>query len=223
MSDRVLLLRHQDDAGPAGLADWMRGQGIPYEIRDVPAEAAAGAHDETDWRAVVVLGSREAAYDDTVPWLAWERDEVGRHLAAGRPVLGICFGAQLLARLEGGEVRPAGTPERGWVTVHSDDPVLAGSWFAWHGDEVRVPAHAAVLARSASCAQAFRVGRHLGVQFHPEVTTDVVRQWLAQRRRQDQLLAVDGTGEEVLRETASRIGAATAAAHRLYATFFTGI
>jgi GMP synthase-like glutamine amidotransferase len=224
VSGKVLVLRHQDDDGPANLADWMTSQGIPFEVRDVTVEASIGTHfDETDWRAVVVLGSKEAAYDDAVPWLAWELEEVRRHLAGGRPLFGICFGAQLLARLEGGEVKRAGTPERGWVTVSSDEEVLAGSWFAWHGDEITVPAQASVLACSAHCVQAFRIGRNLGVQFHPEVTADVIGQWLTEHRRQNQLHAVDGTSQALLRETDSRIGAATEAAYRLYAAFFTGI
>jgi hypothetical protein len=71
--------------------------------------------------------------------------------------------------------------------------------------------------------QAFRIGANLGVQFHPEVTAATIGEWLTEHRRQNQLLAVDGTIQALLRETDSRIGAATDAAHRLYAAFFTGI
>lgn len=211
----VLVLQHQDDDGPGNLGEWFTAQGIPFVVRDVTAQ---GPHDETDWAAVVVLGSKESVYDVSVPWLAWEQTELRRHLEAGRPTFGICFGAQLLAQLTGGSVAAARTPERGWIDVEGREH--AGSWFAWHGDEITAPPQAEVVARSSSCVQAFRIGPHLGVQFHPEVSLEMITSWLAEHRRQEQLSAADSTGDAVLAESVSFAQEAEQAAHRLYAGFF---
>ncbi len=215
----VLVLQHQDDVGPGNLAEWLTAQGIPFVVRDVTEQ---GAHDETDWAAVVVLGSKESVYDTSVPWLAWEKAELQRQLDAGRPVLGICFGAQLLAQLTGGSVSRARTPERGWITVDGVEGI-GGSWFAWHGDEITAPATAQVLATSSACVQAFGIGPHLGVQFHPEVTTDQVDRWTTTARRQAELLALGSTREVVLAQTAARAEDAGRSAAQLYAKFFSNL
>jgi GMP synthase-like glutamine amidotransferase len=100
--------------------------------------------------------------------------------AAGVPFLGVCFGAQVLCTALGGVVEASPTYELGWVEVQTDDParVPAGPWFTWHGDRCLVPDDVSVLARNDVCVQAFASGRSLGVQFHPEVTADVVRTWV---------------------------------------------
>jgi GMP synthase-like glutamine amidotransferase len=102
-----------------------------------------------------------------------------RALALDVPILGICFGAQHLARALGGEVGPATRAEVGWLDVESlaPDVVPPGPWLQWHRDRFTVPPGAELLARSPVCAQAFRSGPHLGVQFHPEVTPAIALDW----------------------------------------------
>jgi GMP synthase-like glutamine amidotransferase len=92
--DSVLILQHQSDAGPGNLASWLHGRGLAFEVLDVPSGPLPPASAR---RALVVLGSRESVYDDSVPWLAAEASFVRAMLATGTPVLGLCFGAQLLA------------------------------------------------------------------------------------------------------------------------------
>jgi GMP synthase-like glutamine amidotransferase len=100
-------------------------------------------------------------------------------LARDIPVLGICFGGQHLARVLGGTVARASRPEVGWLGVESLDPatVAPGRYLQWHRDAFTVPPGARLLARSPVSAQAFRHGRHLGVQFHPEVTPAIALDW----------------------------------------------
>jgi GMP synthase-like glutamine amidotransferase len=95
-------------------------------------------------------------------------------------VLGLCFGGQALAAVLGAPVTPAERPELGWCEIESDDPSLVppGPWLEWHFERFGVPPGATEIARSASGPQAFRHGRHVGVQFHPESTVEIVAEWV---------------------------------------------
>jgi GMP synthase-like glutamine amidotransferase len=127
---------------------------------------------------VVTLGSEYAADDDTVAWQAVEQATLRAAVEADVPVLGICFGGQSLARALGGGVRRAALPEIGWVSIGSlDGAIDDGPWFEWHHDEILPPPDASVLARNASGVQAFRLGPHVGLQFHPEVDVAIVDTW----------------------------------------------
>jgi GMP synthase-like glutamine amidotransferase len=101
--------------------------------------------------------------------------------AAGVPVLGLCYGAQVLAHALGGSVTRADAPEVGLVSVESTDPelVASGPWCAFHADVVEAPPAAQVVARNAFGVQAFVLPDVLGVQFHPEVRPDVLEGWAA--------------------------------------------
>ena len=93
-------------------------------------------------------------------------------------MLGICFGAQMLSHALGGTVRRADAIELGWLTVESLHPAVpSGPWMQWHSDTFTLPPGAELLARSPIGPQAFRLGRSLAVQFHPEVDTDMVTDW----------------------------------------------
>lgn len=136
--------------------------------------------DPTEVAVVIVLGSVESAYDETVPWLGAELAYLRRTIDAGTPVLGICFGGQVLSRVLGGTVARAAAPEHGFVPLESTRPDLvpAGEWFAHHSDTFTLPPGATLIAGNEVGVQAFSHGRHLGVQFHPEITPAVFDTWL---------------------------------------------
>lgn len=136
--------------------------------------------DPLDYDVIVPLGARWAVYDERVPWIADESAMVRRALDAGVSVLGVCFGGQLLAHALGGTVTRSPEPEVGWHDVQSDDPGLVppGPWFQWHFDRITPPPGAVEVARNGRATQAFVHGRALGLQFHPEVDTALVQQWI---------------------------------------------
>ncbi len=136
--------------------------------------------DPADVDVIVVMGSDAAADDDTVAWLEAELDLIARAVGHGTPVLGICFGAQALARVLGGKVGRATRPERGFVTLGSSEPDLIprGDWMQFHDDTFTLPTAAAQVARNEVGLQAFTCGPHLAVQFHPEITPDAFAAWI---------------------------------------------
>ncbi len=141
------------------------------------------------------------------------------------PVVGVCLGAQMLARAADAWVGPAPEPEIGWFDVEltaegRDDPVLGvlpspTEAFQWHSYTFGVPETGTELARSAVCTQAFRAGmRAWGVQFHAEVTLAMVRAWTAEEA--DELPV---PVEEFLAETERRIDEWNGHGRRLAAAF----
>jgi GMP synthase (glutamine-hydrolysing) len=143
--------------------------------------------------AVLVFGgAMHADQDRHHPWLLEENFFLERLIDLQRPVLGICLGAQLLAKAAHAPVHPASKFEIGWHQVEltedaADDPLLgclpkSFDAFQWHYYAHGVPAGAVELARSDVCTQAFRLGeRAWGVQFHPEVTIETVEAWIDDR------------------------------------------
>jgi GMP synthase-like glutamine amidotransferase len=143
------------------------------------------------------------------PWGAWDDDRIGNWLAPELefitkaidqdvPIFGICFGGQLLARALGGSVAPGPKPEIGWTVVHTDRPdlVSTGPWFQFHYDRWQLPAAATEIARNSAASQAFTYRRNLGVQFHPELTTQMLSGWLNNGGRD--LVIKDGQDPDVL-------------------------
>lgn len=98
----------------------------------------------------------------------------------GKPILGVCFGAQMMALVLGGGVVRSESPEFGFVEVKSKDhpSILGGQWFQWHYDKVQVPPDVDVVASNDCAIQAIQKGRLFGVQFHPEANERVLLSWL---------------------------------------------
>lgn len=183
---RVLVVSHQDDAGPGVFADALHGAEI---VGWRPDTEPAPVLDGLD--AAVVLGAAANVHEvEAHPWVAEDEHVVGALLERRVPTLGVCLGAQLVAAAAGGSVRRAVEPEIGWYEIRltaaaGDDPVIghlppAFSSFQWHSYEAVPPPGASVLAVSDRCLQAFRLAEApaWGIQFHAEVAGTDVRQWI---------------------------------------------
>ena len=167
---------------------------------------------------IVVMGS-VSSVNDPDPWIAEELAWIRAADQAGVPVLGICFGAQALCAALGGRVEAMARMEIGWYTVESadQDAVPAGPWLEFHGDRCLLPDGATVLARNDAAVQAFRIGRHLAVQFHPEVDGPQLKRWLDSLGAREAVAA--GTDpDQFLADTIREEPAARARADRLVAT-----
>jgi GMP synthase-like glutamine amidotransferase len=188
---RALCILHDafSTTGLIGAALRARGWDVD-ELTVVPAERYGTPDvefafpDRRDYDLIVPMGAPWAAYDDAAigtwltPELKWLREVVDE----GGAVFGICFGAQALARALGGSVARGSRPEIGWTVIEpsdeSDGIVGPGPWFEWHFDAFMPPPGATVLAGNEVATQAYRIGRSLGVQFHPEVTAVDINMWL---------------------------------------------
>lgn len=138
--------------------------------------------DTSEYDLVVFLGAPWGAWDDKCigNWLTPELGLMKNLVTADKPVLGICFGGQLMARALGGSVAPGPIPEIGWQAIWSDRPELVsnGPWFHWHYDRWTVPPGATEIARNPVASQAFVTHKSLAVQFHPELEAEGLVGWL---------------------------------------------
>jgi GMP synthase-like glutamine amidotransferase len=172
---RGLILSHGDEAPAALLEEWLREHGCEYVVHDVTQTALPSLEGLS---FVASLGSVQSATNSDPPWVAAEIELLRDAVEADIPVLGVCFGGQALSIALGGEVAPAAKPQIGWFElVERVDEVPAGPWFHWHYEQLSVPPGGEPLAHSEAGPAAFRHGRHLGLQFHPEVTLEVIASW----------------------------------------------
>lgn len=169
--------------GRAGLVDkFIRAKGWSCRRTLSPKDIVATDLSNVVDDVVVFLGSRRGVYETHVQWIARERALMKRLVDNAVPVFGICFGAQLLATALGGTVSPMGRTYRGWMeNAIASAPAWRGPWLRWHGDFITLPGDTKVLARDANTVQAFEHGNAVGVQFHPEVSNAVLRDWCAYR------------------------------------------
>ena len=216
---QVVVVRHheEDSAGFIGAAFEARGARLSTIL--FPKESALPELDGLVH--IVLLGSTCSVYDEgeARAWIDEELAWLRRADAAGVPVLGICFGAQVLAAALGGTVEHAGRQEIGWVTVDTEDPELipAGPWLEFHHDRCLPPPGATVLERNDLGVQAYRLGRHLAVQFHPEVDGDQFLLWLNAGGRAE----IEANGQDpdaMLAETIAEEPGAAARAAQLVAS-----
>jgi GMP synthase-like glutamine amidotransferase len=212
----ALVVEHERPT-PAGLAEeWLAERGADIDIFRIYEEDRDP--DPGGYDLLVSLGSEHPAYDDRVPWLGREIELFRRASEADVPHLAICFGGQLLARVLGGRCF-RGKSEIGWLPVRTRDPALVpdGPWFQWHFDTFTPPPGATVIADSAAGPQAYVVGRSLGLQFHPEVTPQIMDDWVGVYRHE---LDAEGVNPDALLEETYRIAdGSRGRAWQLFETF----
>ncbi len=208
------MIQHEASTPGGYVHDWLDERGTDQDVLHIYADERTP--DPADYDLLVALGSEAHAYDDVdTPWLGRELQLLRDASARGVPTLGICFGGQLLARALGGTAQTAPITEIGWFEVRTSRPelVASGPWFQWHFDSFTAPPGAEVMATSDSGPQAFSLGRAIGLQFHPEVTGDIVAMWAMSSPEElrgagvdpDALVAATRAGEPQSRAAAWRL------------------
>jgi GMP synthase-like glutamine amidotransferase len=198
---RALVLQHEEATPPGHVTEWLGGHGAEMDVFRIDLDEPKA--DPEDYDLIVSLGSEFAAYDDSHRFVTTEAELMLRAVDANVPILGLCFGGQMLARVLGGEVYRGSEAEIGWLPVRTRDPDLVpeGPWFQWHFDVITAPPDATVLAETDLGTQAFVAGRSLGLQFHPEVTPEIMDEWVRAYRHE---LDAEGMDPDALLEETNR-------------------
>lgn len=185
----ILVFQHIPCEGPGRILDFVQARGWTLEV--VPFLEGGVLPTHQDYAALIVLGGSMNVYEeDQYDWLAPETRYIADWVQAGKPLIGICLGGQLLAKAIGGKVTKNSRKEIGNFNVTLTeaglaDPLFTGfppqlPVFQWHGDTFSDLGSGINLARSEWCAhQAFRVGTcAYGLQFHVEVNQAMAQEWL---------------------------------------------
>lgn len=216
MTGSVLVVTHVPWEGPHRIADALVRAGLnidhrrPLEGDRLPPVAEVSG-------AVFMGGPMNVDQVDRHPGLLAEREWLEQALAAGVPTLGICLGAQLLARAAGASVSPGNCPEIGWAPVEvleGEDPLArflapASQVLHWHGDVFELPQGATHLASSERTeVQGFRIANSWGFLFHAEADVELVDLWLAEPSMRDEAeRALGATACDDIRGDAARLDA----------------
>jgi len=201
---KILVFQHVAHELLGTLNPLLKDSGFRIRYVNFDRDPAARPSLDGYFGLVVLGGPMNVDQVDLYPFLAVEVELVAEALQRGMPVLGICLGAQLLARALGADVRPHHSKEIGWYQINptaagADDPVFAGmsdteNIFQWHGDTFDIPSGAVHLASSPDCEnQAFRYGdTAYGFQFHLEVDRPMVERWLTVPHNRQEITNLNG-------------------------------
>ena len=177
---RAVLIANGGDNDGGVVAERFRELGWTFELW-AREDAPSWPEFPTDVGLVLSLGSDWSVYwDDIATNVAAEDALLRAAHGRGVPIFGICFGGQMLAHALGGSVERSPEPEIGWFSVDFDEKLALFKqevWFQWHYDRFTPPQDAEELGVGAQGSQAFLIGASLGLQFHPEVTSEIVGRW----------------------------------------------
>lgn len=196
--DAVTIFQHAKNEGGGLFEEIAREKG--FEVRYHSLYEAGELPPVTSTHLLVMGGPMSVNDEKEFPWLKQEKQLIREWVAGGRPVLGICLGAQLIASALGAAVRPC-EPEIGWsfITGIKRDflPALPLTFpvFQMHGETFDLPGGAELVFCGEKVKnQGLCVGSALGLQFHVEITADMVRDWVGDRPADEQERHLDRTG-----------------------------
>lgn len=197
----ILIIKHVSIEGPGTISAFLEKQEFATGFVDFQKGDALPDCLDTIGGVIVLGGPMNVYEDEKYPFLNEEDAFIKKIIAQGIPLLGVCLGAQLIAKAAGAAVRTKNFKEIGWhpVTITPagrQDFMFEGMGekievFQWHEDAFEIPAGATLLAESAKCPQAFRLGEcTYAFQFHFEVTPAMITEWL-NRYSDDESIAKD--------------------------------
>ncbi len=187
---KVLFIKHIDIEGGGTLEEFLKQNGIATSTIEIHKEDLylLSINFEELFGVVILGGPMNVYEEDKYPFLKWETSFIKDLIDTKIPVLGICLGAQLIAKVAGAKVYKAPYKELGWHRVNLREKARSESLFKgvknnltvfqWHEDTFDVPKKGVLLAKSYTINQAFRIGSAYGFQFHIEITPDMAREWI---------------------------------------------
>lgn len=199
-----LVLQHLDIEPPALIGDLLREAG--HHLHTVHVDAGDTLPANTDHlHGIIIMGGPQSANDTHLSYIRGELLWLEKRIGEGVPMLGICLGAQLMAKATGGTIMPSPVRELGWSPIYptnaassdllfSSLPATGLTVFQWHGETFTLPDHATLLATHPGVpAQAFSLGAaQYGLQFHIEVDASIIDTWVAAGSSERNYLGSEG-------------------------------
>ena len=186
-----LVIQHLDIEPPALIADVLRASGHKIHTLHLSDGDLLPA-DVREYSGAIIMGGPQSANDTHLPHIQDELIWLQEKLTAGLPMLGICLGAQMMAKAAGASILTSAVRELGWYPVFptsdsADDPLFSNipeqgiRVFQWHGETFSLPPQARLLASHPAVAQqAIRLGHaQYALQFHAEVDAGIIETWIA--------------------------------------------
>lgn len=171
------------------------------QYQDIAPEQMPHAEDVD---LLIIMGGDMSVNDeDQYPWLKTQKQWIRDYVKLGKPIIGICLGGQMIASALGADVKKNPTPEIGWTSLHAvaDYPPHCFTFpkefhaMEWHSDTFEVPPNAQLLVSGETCHhQAYQIGNNIiGMQFHPEMTADVMAMYLQDQHAVAEMVQHDST------------------------------
>lgn len=235
---RLLVFQHVAHEILGTLDPLLRDAGFRIRYMNFGRQPDAIPSLESYHGLVVLGGPMNCDQVDRYPHLGREVEAIEQAIDAGKPVLGICLGSQLIARALGARVRRNPVKEIGWYDLEPteagrSDPLFgrlgaSQKIFQWHGDTFDIPDHAVRLAASPDCPnQAFRYGENVyGLQFHLEVDQPMIERWLLNSGNQREIAASWNADEKIAairRDTERYIDRSLAIGRALFGAYISGL
>lgn len=236
MPNKILVFQHAASEGLGSLQDELNKAGLPWETLMVSNDAVfpSGVKLE-EYGGLIVLGGPMGVYqEDKFLWIKKELLVIQEALRQKKPILGICLGAQLLAKAAGGRVYKGPVPEIGWHPIRLDDWFYKRNplffqldhtkehvVFHWHGDTFDIPTEGYLLAwneRYRSQAFCFN-GNAVGLQFHPEMTEGMIADWLSSPEAREQVAAAGEDSAKIMADAAKYLPGLKDIAHKIFYGF----
>lgn len=236
MPNKILVLQHAPTEGLGTLEDELKKAGLPWETLPISNETLFPSGTKLEeYGGFLILGGPMGVYEEEkYPWIKKELMIIREMLRQKKPILGICLGAQLLAKAAGGRVNRGMKPEIGWHPIRLDDwfykrnplffqidPSKPHMVFHWHGDTFDIPTEGYRLAWNENYVnQAFCFnGNAVGLQFHVEMTEEMIRDWLSGEETRMKVMAAGEDPNKILAEVPKYLAGLKEFAHKIFYGF----
>lgn len=217
----IAIFRHSATEGPGYFAIYLARCGLPWHLVRLDRGESVPS-DSTQFSGLAFMGG-PMSVNDPLPWIGPVLQLIRHAMNREIPVLGHCLGGQLMAKALGAEVKPNPRREIGWHDIEVLEGLDARRWlgsmaafegFHWHGETFGLPEGCSRILSSRLCAnQAFSLGRHLAMQCHVEMTSDLIDAWCVSGA--DEISEHKGEGVQSIAEIETDLAARLANLHRV--------